>query len=529
MGILNLSNELLREILDYIESDSEKLVGLDRRAYLSQESFRPPPPPDRDQAQDIAAFRLSCKRFADLGAIHQFSRVTTRFSSKGLCRLENIAGQEHLAKHVRKFSYMVPFFYVEGPDPYPVWESAHMTNLVTGRERVRELRPTLPASVGPPEHFVQKINEQRRIVQTQEDVRVLNKAISAFTSLQHVQILRLQDQEDGMLISYIRDHAQMNHLVELKWAPACSHSTKTIGAALVASRSPCSRFSSPMLSPQSALGALNDPPATLNLLAERLTCLELHFDDGVDLDNRMRELSTLSKAVFTAAKNLQALHIGFPSHRPLSLGLEEIFHHVKWEKLLAFGIQAWRLDADEIIALARRHREKLRGLRLRDVVLKDGSRWKDVLAFLREDMMRLDWVSLRRIDYEKHFDEQGTLGAEIPDESFIGSDSSSDDDSDDWDPHEDDEYDTNEAHDDDEESEVSYEDSGSDAGTDEPEQGGNFHLPPMSPDTPASVPWCHCSHNDSVEVLGDDGVTVTVSQRKFWEKWVVRRACTEHK
>ena len=184
-----------------------------------------------------------------------------------------------------------------------------MTNEVTGRERVRELLPTLPASVGPPEHFLQKINEQRRIVQTQEDARVLNKAISAFTSLQHVQILRLQDQEDGMLISYIRGHAQMSHLVELKWAPACSHSTKTIGAALVASRSPCSRFSSPMLSPQSALGALNDPPATLNLLAERLTCLELHFDDGVDLDNRMRELSTLSKAVFSAAKNLQALHI----------------------------------------------------------------------------------------------------------------------------------------------------------------------------------------------------------------------------
>jgi hypothetical protein len=412
-----------------------------------------------------------------------------------------------------------------------------MTNKVIGRERVRELLPTLPASVGPPEHFVQKVNEQRKILQTKEDVRVLNKAISAFTSLQHVQILRLQDQEDGMLISYIQDHAQISHLVELKWAPACSHSTKTIGAALLASRSPCSRFSSPMLSPQSALGVLNDPPATLKLLAERLTCLELHFDDGIDLDNRMRELSVLSKAVFSAAKNLQALHIGFPSHSPLNLRLEEIFHNVKWEKLLAFGIQAWRLDAEEIIDLARRHREKLRGLRLRDVILKDGSRWKDVLAFLREDMMRLDWVSLRRIDYEKHFDEQWTLGAEIPDDSFIGSDSSSDDASDDWDPHEGEEVD---AHDnaihsvhgvheeDDEESEVSFDDSDSDAGTDEPEQGGNFHLPPMSPDTPASVPCCSCgSRNDSVEVLGDDGITVTVLQRKFWEKWVVRRACTE--
>lgn len=112
MCILNLSNELLREILDHI--DPEKPIGPERRAYLSQESFELPPEPDPDQAQDIASFRLTCKRFSDLGAVHQFSRVTTRFSRSGLERLENIAGQPHLAEHVKKFSYMVPFFYVEG-------------------------------------------------------------------------------------------------------------------------------------------------------------------------------------------------------------------------------------------------------------------------------------------------------------------------------------------------------------------------------------------------------------------------------
>jgi hypothetical protein len=404
-----------------------------------------------------------------------------------------------------------------------------MTNRITGRERVNELLPSFPASLGPLDvrHFIQKINEQREIVQTREDVRVMNKAISAFTSLQHVQILRLQDQQDGMLISYLLQHDQLNQLVELKWAPACSHSTKTIVDALLASSSPCSRFSSPMLSPQSALGAVNDPPTTLNLLAERLTCLELHFDDGIDLDNRMRELSTLSKVVFNAAKNLQALHIGFPSHRPLNLRLEEIFHNVKWDKLLAFGIQSWRLDADEIISLAHRHRDKLRGLRLRDVLLKDGSQWKDILAFLREDMARLDWVSLRRIDYAKHFDEQWTLGAEVPDDHFIGSDSSSSDDSEDWDLYED-EIDTQDDLAQDEDSENSIDDSDTDGGSDdEPEQGGNLHFPPMSPDTPASVPWCNCNHSDSVEQLGDDGITVTNSQRKFWEKWIVRKACSE--
>jgi hypothetical protein len=533
MGILSLSNELLREILDHIESDPEKLISVDRRAYLSQESFKPPPLPDRDQAQNIASFRLTCKRFSELGAIHQFARVTTRFSRKGLKRLENIASQDHLAKHVKKFSYMVPFFYVEGRAPLPFLESARMTNRTVGRERVRELLPTLPDSLGPLDvrHFVRKVNEQKEIVQTQEDARVLKLAISAFTSLQHVQILRVQDQEDGMLISYIRQHEELNQLVDLKWAPACSHSTKTIGAALLESQSPCSRFSSPMASPQSALGAATDPPMTFCLLAERLTCLELHFDDGTDLDHRMRELSTLAKCVFHAAKNMQAVHIGFPSHRPLSLKLEEIFHNVKWDKLLAFGIQAWRLDAEEIVNFAQRHRERLRGLRLRDVLLKEGSRWRDVLSFLQRDMVRLDWVSLRRIDYEKHFDEQVVLGAEVPDDHPIGSDSDdeSDDWDDDWDHHNNDDGHNNTFGD--EYSHGSHDDSDSDAGTEEPEQGGNMEFPPLSPDTPASVPWCNCNGRASraydADVLGDDGIAVTYSQRKFWEKWVVGK-CAEH-
>ena len=285
-----------------------------------------------------------------------------------------------------------------------------------------------------------------------------------------------------------------------------------------------------MLSPQSVLGAASNPPPTLGVLAERLTCLELHFDDGTDLEIRMRQLSSLSKAIFTAAVNIEAVHIGFPSHSPINLPLENIFHGVKFDKLQAFGVQAWRLEADEIIGLARRHRETLRGLRLRDVLLKEGSRWKDVLSFLRDNMKRLDWVSLRRIDYEKHFDEQQIFGAEVPDDP-LGSDSS--DESDDWDIHEDESDDTPDGsfnHNHEDESDFSVADTDSNAETDEAEQGGSLHFPPLSPDTPASVPWCNCNgHMDSVDVLGDNGIMVTgYAQRKFWERWVIRRSCAEH-
>ena len=73
---------------------------------------------------------------------------------------------------------------------------------------------------------MQKVNEQKDIVKTREDARVLKLAMTAFTSLQHVQILRVQDHQDASLISYIRDHDELNHLVELKWPPGKSSRLK---------------------------------------------------------------------------------------------------------------------------------------------------------------------------------------------------------------------------------------------------------------------------------------------------------------
>lgn len=109
-----LSNDILLLILDYLEADPDKFISLDNRAYLSQESFKPPPKPSPSQVKDVGNFRLVNKRFAELGAARQFARVTTRFSKKGFIRLEEIAKQDHLAKYVKKFSYMVPYFYTAG-------------------------------------------------------------------------------------------------------------------------------------------------------------------------------------------------------------------------------------------------------------------------------------------------------------------------------------------------------------------------------------------------------------------------------
>lgn len=344
--------------------------------------------------------------------------------------------------------------------------------------------------------------------------------MQAFVSLQHVQILRLQDEADRMLLEALQESdLHQASLVDFKWAPACTHAASTIADALLYARSPFSRFSGPMMNSQSALAIKDRIPQTVPMLASRLTCLELHFDDTEALEERMRATSRLFKTVFAAAQNLQAVHVGFPSRAPLDLGLEEIFHSVHWEKLRAFGIQAWRLAADEIIRLARRHRTTLRGLRLRDVQLREGSMWKDVLTMLRSEMEQLDWVSLRRIDYSRHFDELWADSMEVGDASHGSSGS---DDEDDILPH-------FSMHGGDEDVEDDY-DSEYEHSIADTDHGPDANEIALSPNTTASLPFCTCSRSSdptSADDLGDNGLFVMYQQRKMWEKWVIGR-CPEH-
>lgn len=369
--------------------------------------------------------------------------------------------------------------------------------------------------------FQSKVVEQRQILETADDLRVLKKTIATFTSLQHVKLLRIQDDEDNALLQYIRQDAQTRNAVHLEWAAACSHGSKTIGAALLASRNvPWSRFSSPMLSPESAEFLNWRRPASLSTLAERLTCLTLHFDDGTDLDAKMIELSPLFKTVFSAARNMQAVHIGFPESSPLNLPLEAVFQNVTWERLVAFGVQGWRLNTEEILNFACRHKERLKGLRLRRVLLNEGSLWKDVLTGLRNSMHRLEWVSLRRIGYS---DQAEALlhGVEVRDDL----ESESESDVEDYDPmvgpssstyrydatiaSEEDSHDSDDTDSDDEHGPAAHE----------------MDFPSLdSPVTPASAPWCNChSDIDAVEDIEDDGTAISNTKRKAWEKWVVRR------
>lgn len=121
-GILKLSNELLKEILDHLSRDFERSIRVDHRASLSIESIRkasPPEPPSPDRRSDVDRFREVCKRFADVGAAHKFSRVVVRFSTPAFQRLDRLSSVPHLARHAKSFTYIIRSFYVEGGTALP--------------------------------------------------------------------------------------------------------------------------------------------------------------------------------------------------------------------------------------------------------------------------------------------------------------------------------------------------------------------------------------------------------------------------
>ena len=381
--------------------------------------------------------------------------------------------------------------------------------------------------------FRRKLREQLHLLRSGEDSRVLKKAITSFVRLQHIQILRVQHRNEEELFSVLRSSSRARGSpdnLQMQWGPACLHSARTIGQALAETLSPVQRFSSPMLDPQSAISLAQQPPGLLPLLAHRLTCLELHFDGGADLDSRMQQLSPAFKAVFAAAVNLEAVHVGFPSHRPLSLPLEAVFHGLHWKRLIAFGVQAWRLDAAEIIDLARRHRDRLRGLRLREVLLKEGSTWKDVLGFLRDEMARLDWVSLRRIGYARGFDEfWDHAGFEVPDDPPGGLSDSEGEEDDLYGGELRDRRDDGAIHSFANDPDEPHADTSSDEESDDENspQAYRMDFPPLPSPTSAASTWCNCDGRDNVKDLEDDGVFVDNMKRKAWEQWVLRR-CPQH-
>lgn len=280
-------------------------------------------------------------------------------------------------------------------------------------------------------HFRNKSNEYKSIIEIDFDKEVLVQAFNAFNNLHHVQISgRTGDGAHAHLHEHLRrPDVHLQHELDLQWEPACTRTMEAITEAWLSSRNDCGKLSINLMSPATALRLARSPLQSLSVLTQRLTSLVLHFDAKV-FEMQPQALADMLNMTFRSAKGIETVHVGFPQgfpplnpQVPDQLKLEDVFHDVKWERLRSFGIEGWKLYGDEIVAFVSRYRYQLTSLRLRDVRLRelkeeDGmGMWKDVLAWLRQNMERLEWVSLRRIGYthwwETHHEQ---LGHEVHDD-----------------------------------------------------------------------------------------------------------------
>ncbi|ESZ99207.1 hypothetical protein SBOR_0414 [Sclerotinia borealis F-4128] len=437
--IFKLSNEILENILENLVHNSGKLIPIDHRASLSVESFQSMPPQSWEDTNITTTLSRTCKKFYSLLLGRQFARVSIRCSEAGFNRLQFLVKERpRLAEHVKKFSYMIPVFYHRGLSQLQVlFDETHAATVDLERQvnqrgtsgnarRVDRSRPSLKQlRVKLDRNRKDKITifrvlsrarEQAVIINNRIDIQSLLRAFRLFDHLQQVRLMRVQDKVDTDWASFLRERRWIaisrnnnnnNNVTDpilsidlnpLEWTAACEHSARALGYAFLESDSPATRFSSRFVNPRIPLLLNSHSHNTISTLANRLTCLEIQIQEPTD--DKMHQLSSLFNTFFTSAHQIQGLHIGFPSNRPLThVPLEAVFHNVTWENLRYVGFGAWHLDSEEIIGLLRRHKHTLRSVRLRSVKLKEGSKWTDVVRMLRRELRELKWVSLRGIGY----------------------------------------------------------------------------------------------------------------------------------
>ncbi|KAJ5631434.1 uncharacterized protein N7484_011534 [Penicillium longicatenatum] len=398
--IQSLADELLSEILDTLLEPAPHT--LDGKSYINgkHSNAEQHKPVGYGETSDLDRFRLVCKRFMRIGTPRKFARFNLRFSKDGFRRLGELLDMQR-ACYVKTVTYLVRPFY-QGSGWTPIFQKLGTSNPSLAQVHSRRL------------------HEQVTLIETNQDLIQLRLGIAAFSALQEIKLLRLQDQDDERLLDFIRDRSFRNtestdpSIARFEWESACSRAVTTLGIALLGSQCTAIRFIGPQISPEATLQLLKAPSTTLAAMGSRLTSLDINFHSNTDITPTMSDLSSVFHRFFVEAKNLVSIHIGFPPKTPLDLDLEAIFHDIRWKTLRTLSLQGWRLSADEIISLARRHRRQLRDFRLCAVYLRPMGRWKDVLAVLREEMERLDRVELYDIDYADHFDALSmTSGIEV--------------------------------------------------------------------------------------------------------------------
>ncbi|GFF29078.1 conserved hypothetical protein [Aspergillus udagawae] len=376
--ICDLADELLSEILSFVLELDPPINGASPTIsqHMSQST---------DGARihlygeksNLDRFRLVCKRFRRIGAPRKFRRLVLRFSRNEFGRLEEFLTMQ-LACHVRYFTYMVRPFYSENGWPSILTE-------------IEKTDPSLFNTIK------LRLQDQQQIVQENQDLLLLRRAMASFSGLQQVKLLRLQDEADETLMGHIQGRS-LERSAMLEWEPACTRAVKNLAISLLESSCNSLRFVGPQMSSDSMIRLLHAPPMMFSALGAQLLSLDITFQSYSGMATTMSKLSSVFHDFFLAARNLTAVHFGVPGNGSVFLPVKQMFYRVQWKRLQTVSLQGWCLDADDILTIVLQHKRQIRDIRLINVHLREG-RWRDVLACLREETEQLERIDLHEINY----------------------------------------------------------------------------------------------------------------------------------
>ncbi|CUS08253.1 unnamed protein product [Tuber aestivum] len=505
-----LPTEVFNEILDQFEPGLHDLPRANPWARP-----RPYKPEHIDSKQYFARLRLVSKRFSELAAPYLFRSIGLRFNLKSFGRLERLSDQPKLAKHVKKFVYLMPYLYVEGTQDFETFRADRAIRLPNKlRQIMFEDRE--------PFYYPTVYKEQQDVMRGSYDQFVLRKAMKSFTSLQQIQLLSVMVHKD-IVLRNLASSIDNWEFIDCRWIPACSHAVETLLLAILYGKPPVNSFSSPTLSPQSLLAIGSGMQQSALASFKQLSHLDVTFDERPDrsyldtattqLRGHISPISEFFRQFCMCTVNLTTLYLRFTPGLPVRLPLEDVFHNTVWSKLRILGIGSWMLKAEEVIGIAKRHQGTLKGIRLSEVYLADGDRWRDVAIALNTHMKKLDWVSFQDIGYESEYVRKVAYV-----ETY--SDTSSEEDEDDSLEMDAESISSSSSHvhpsqagDD-----VIYgnvftssEDAGISSDTSSLDGGANAGVGGLGERE-------ECEPDEDLE---DYGLTVTQAQRKHWERWIV--------
>ena len=256
-----------------------------------------------------------------------------------------------------------------------------------------------------------RLDDQDELIDTGRELALLRRALAAFSSLQQVKLLRLQDGADELLLRYPStpstpsSSSSSRSSSRFRWRPACTRALANLSRSLV--DSPCSaiRFVGPHISADtSTLRMLQTQPS----LGPRLSGLSIHLSTTLGEDQDQDQDRLLLPLWQTTTNTLTSLHLGFDPR--LALRLAQILPcTIHLRRLHTLSLHNCTLDGAPLVSFLHRH-PALRHVRLRGVWLHrsgsgsgSGRRWVDILSVLRG--LRLVSLELRGVDYTSSDEE----------------------------------------------------------------------------------------------------------------------------